>query len=69
MNGTVIGPSLSYHTIELSSSDIEKLKKNKKLILTIVFNTADPNNHITLYDYHELDFKISAHLNATVNIP
>ena len=69
MNGDVIGSSKTNHTIDLSSADIENLKQHKKLILTLIFNTADQNNHVMLYDFHEIDFKISALFNTTINIP
>ncbi len=69
MNGLVTGSSPSAHTLDLSAADLDLLKTNKKLILTVIFNTADPNNHITIYDHYELDFKISGLFNSTVNIP
>jgi hypothetical protein len=69
LNGSVVGSTISQHTLDLSSNDIEALKTNKKLILTIIFNTADPSNYITLYDFYELNFKISTQFNSTINIP
>ncbi len=68
-NGIVTEPRNSLHTIELSTADVEQLKINKKIILTIVFNTADPTSHLTIYDDYKIDFKISGDFNATITIP
>ena len=68
INNLVIENSLSYHQIDLSKNDLELLKLSDKIILKLIFNTADPANHIDLYDNYKINFKISSSFNASINI-
>ncbi len=67
-NGLVTTPSASYHQIELGAIDMRTLKKSNRIILRIVFDTADPNNHVQLYDHYKIGYKMVADFNYNVNI-
>ena len=68
-NNTVTTPTISTHTLNLSSQTLEDIKNSKKIIVSAIFNTANQPQLIDFYDYYSIDFKISADFNTTISIP
>lgn len=68
-NNTVTSPSISSHTLNLSSENLEDIKNSKKIIISAIFNTSNQPQLIDFYDHYNLGFKISADFNSTVSIP
>ena len=54
--------------IDISKEDLNLLKLDNSIILTIKFNTANQGSYIDVYDYYNIDFKINADFNLDVNI-
>lgn len=66
VNGKVTESTSSQHEILLSSKDLERLRDNGKVLLTVQFNTPG-NQHVTLYDSYRLEYKVKADANITIS--
>ena len=67
-SGLLIQKTKSELIIDISKEDLELMKLDNSLVLTIKFNTANQGAYIDVYDYYDIDFKISADFNLDVSI-
>lgn len=58
--------SLSSHQISLSSKNLERLRDNGKIVLTIQLNTSG-QQQVMLYDYYSLGYDMKSNLNVTIS--
>ena len=68
ISGLLIQKTQSELIIDISKEDLNLLKLDNSIILTIKFNTANQGSYIDVYDYYNIDFKINADFNLDVNI-
>lgn len=66
-SGIVTNSSYSSHTLSLGEKNMEILKKNKTLLLKVIFNTPSAN-HINIYDYNKLKFTIKSDFGYGIEI-
>lgn len=66
LDGKVSQSTASNHKIVLNSKDIERIKANGKILLTVKFNTPG-NQRTILYDTYLLDYKVKADANITIS--
>ena len=68
VSGLLFQKTQSELIIDISKEDLNLLKLDNSIILTIKFNTANQGAYIDVYDYYNIDFKINADFNLDVNI-
>lgn len=68
VSGLLIQKTKSELIIDISKEDLDLMKLYNSLVLTIKFNTANQGTYIDVYDYYDIDFKISADFNLDVSI-
>ncbi len=64
-DGKVDEVASSIHELVLNAVDLERVKTNGRILLTVVFDTPG-GNHVALYDSYRLDYKIKADANLTI---
>ncbi len=60
--------TLSYNTLTITSKDLITLKKNKKLLLKLVFDSPDSYSQLPIYDYYKIDYSIKGTANVGLEL-